>query len=56
MLAIDLIHYLSVLLDKADKKEDVEVTVNGMDIIRVEYVKNFDSNNINDELIQITTD
>jgi hypothetical protein len=56
MRAIDVRDYLSILINEADNKEELEITINGLEINRIEYIKSFDSCYINDELIQITTD
>jgi hypothetical protein len=54
MLAIELRNYLSILIDKTDDAENLDVIVNGLEINKIEYVKGFDSNNINEEIIEIT--
>lgn len=56
MLAKDLEEYARMLRLKADNPDTVEAIVNGMDIIKIEYVKGVDSNGIAEEVIQIVTD
>ena len=53
MLAKDLEGYLRTLRLKADDPDTVEVVVNGMDIIKIEYAKSIDSNGVSDEVIEI---
>jgi hypothetical protein len=40
---------------KADDPDAVEAIVNGMDIIKIEYVKGVDSNGVSEEIIEIVT-
>ena len=55
MLVKDLEDYLRMLREKADDPETVEVIVNGMDIIKIEYAKGVDSNGISEEIIEIAS-
>ena len=55
MLAKDAEDYLRMLRHQADDPDTVEVIVNGMDIIKIEYAKSFDSNGLKEEVVEIIT-
>ena len=55
MLAKDLEDFARMLRLKADDPDTVEALVNGMDIIKIEYVKGVDSNGVSEEIIEIVT-
>ena len=56
MLAKDVKSWLENLLLKADDKDEIEITVNGEEIMRIEYVKGIDSNGVSHEAININSE
>ena len=55
MLARDAKFWLGDLLNKADDEDEIELTVNGEEILSIEYIITIDSNGVSEESININS-
>ena len=55
MLARDAKFWIIELLMKADDEDEIEITINGEEVMSIEYVKTIDSNGESQEIININS-
>lgn len=53
MLAVNLKGYLVDLIKKADEPGDIEIKINGTEILNIEYIKRIDGDSESEEFIDI---